>query len=105
MMIAYTVRCTFPDEATADEWVAWLRREHLADVMKGGARSAQIIRLDGTSTACEVRYLFASRAAFATYEREHAPALREEGLRRFPLERGLSYERSVGEIVAEHPPA
>lgn len=98
-MIAYTVRCTFSQESVAHEWVAWLRDEHLADVMGGGATGAEIIRIDGEAIRYEIRYRFPSRAAFVTYERDHAPRLREEGLRRFPLERGLTYERSVGAIV------
>ena len=98
-MIAYTVRCTFREQATADEWVAWLDRAHIADVMGGGAIGAEVIRLDGDSISYEVRYRFRSRRSFELYERIHAPRLRAEGLERFPLELGLSYERSVGEIV------
>ena len=99
-MIAYTVRCTFTDPAVADEWLAWLAGEHLAEVVAAGARSAEAVRLDGTPVRCEARYLFEDRAVFERYERDHAPALRADGLRRFPLERGLAYERTVGPIVA-----
>jgi hypothetical protein len=101
-VIAYTVRCTFDDENVAEEWIAWLREEHLADVRAGGAIDATVVRLDrdeGALLTCEVRYHFASREMLATYEREHAPRLRAEGLAKFPLERGLAYSRSVGEIV------
>ena len=97
-MIAYTVRCTFDDPAVMDEWIAWLRDEHVADVCAAGAVDGHLVKLDGTPQTVEVRYRFASRDAFERYERNHAPHLREEGLRLFPLERGLSYERSVGEI-------
>jgi hypothetical protein len=102
-MIAYTVRCTFTDESVADEWIAWLRDEHIADVCGAGALDGKVVRLDrseGEPLVCEVRYHFASRESMETYERDHAPRLRAEGLERFPLERGLAYERSVGEIVA-----
>ena len=99
MSIAYTVSCTFEDPGVADEWIAWLRQEHLADVLGGGATGAEVIRMDGDPLRCEVRYRFASRADFDRYERDHAPRLRAEGLERFPLERGLSYERSIGEVV------
>lgn len=98
-MIAYTVSCTFNDPAIADEWIGWLRDEHLAEVCAAGALDAEVIRFDGTPVRCEVRYHFASREAFAIYERDHAPRLRAEGLKRFPPERGLKYERSLGEIV------
>lgn len=39
------------------------------------------------------------RACFETYERDHAPRLRAEGLARFPVESGIRYSRSLGEIV------
>ena len=98
-MIAYTVICTFDDPAVADEWIQWLLDEHLAEVRAGGATHAQIVRHDGAPIRCEVRYRFATRADFETYEREHAPKLRAAGLDRFPLDRGLAYERTVGEII------
>ncbi len=104
-MFAYTVACTFEDAAVAEEWIAWLRDEHLRDVCDAGAIDALVIRCDveaGAKPRCEVRYRFTSRAAFDAYVRDHAQRLRAEGLKRFPPERGLAYERSTGEIVAEH---
>ena len=99
-MIAYTVSCTFDDPDVADEWIAWMREEHLADVCDAGAIEAQLIKLDGDPVRVEARYQFVSRQAFEEYEQNHAPRLREEGLKRFPLERGLHYERSTGELMA-----
>ena len=96
-MFAYTVTCTFPDSAVAEQWLKWLREEHLAEVCAAGALDAEVVRFDGIPARCEVRYHFASRDAFAAYERDHAPRLRAEGLRRFPPECGLKYERSIGE--------
>lgn len=103
-MIAYTVSCTFNDKAVAEEWIAWLREEHLAEVCAAapGILDAEVIRCDGTPVRCEVRYHFASRQAFALYEKNHAPRLRAEGLKRFPPERGLKYERTLGEVVHVH---
>ena len=101
-MIAYTVSCTFNDPAVADEWISWLRDEHLAEVFAAaapGILDAEVIRFDGTPVRCEVRYHFASREAFAAYEKNHAPRLRAEGLKRFPPERGLQYARSLGDVV------
>lgn len=99
--IAYTVRCEIDDAGVAGEWVAWMRGEHLADVCAAGATEAMLVRLDveGPLTF-EARYLFDSPATFEAYEREHAPALRAEGLSRFPLERGLRYSRTVGEVLS-----
>lgn len=100
MKIAYTVSCSFTDPAVAGRWMDWLRDGHLADVVAAGAESAYAVKLDGDPVRCEARYTFADRAAFDRYEREHAPRLREEGLSLFPLDLGLSYSRSVGEIIA-----
>ena len=61
------------------------------------------VRLDEDPVRCEARYLFDSREAFETYERDHAPALREEGLRAFPLDLGLSYTRTTGTVIAHSP--
>ena len=96
-MFAYTVHCQHTDEKTHQAWCRWMLDEHLADVCAAGALSAELI-VDGLR--CETRYAFADRAAFETYEREHAPRLREEGLARFPLSLGLSYSRTTGERMA-----
>ncbi len=87
MAFAYTVTCTFPDDATRDAWLAWLRDGHLADV------------LDGDPPRAEARYTFADRAAFEAYERDHAPRLRADGLARFPPGGGLAYARTTGRFV------
>lgn len=105
-MFAYTVTCTFDDSAVAQEWIAWLRDEHLRDVCDAGALDAEVVRMDGEhdgKTIAQVRYHFADRNSFARYERDHAPRLREDGLKRFPPDRGLTYSRSTGEVVAQHP--
>ena len=93
---SYVVRATFDAAPVADEWIAWLRDGHLADVMAGGALSAEVVRLDGEPLTLEVRYRFASRASFERYEREHAPRLRAEGAAKFS---GVRYVRTTGELV------
>ncbi|MFO0830081.1 MAG: DUF4286 family protein [Phycisphaerales bacterium] len=103
---SYVVHASFDDPRVADEWIAWLRDGHLADVQRGGALSAEVVRLDradaaATSVACEVRYRFASRDAFDRYLRDVAPALRAEGLAKFPPERGIRYQRTTGDVVID----
>lgn len=51
----------------------------------------------------ETQYVFPSRKAFDDYVRDHAPALRADGLKHFPPESGLTYSRQVAEIAAELP--
>lgn len=98
-LLVYTVSCVFESPAVADEWVAWLRQEHLADVLAAGAMDAEIVRLDDPATRFEVRYHFRDRDAFETYQRDHAPRLREAGLRLFPPGRGVQYHRTTGQQV------
>ena len=103
-MIAYSVTCTFQNESLAREWLEWIESEHLAEVIAAGAIDAEVVILDGNPMRCEARYHFASREEFNIYEREHAPRLRNEGLKKFPLTRGMSYVRSMGEVVVEKSP-
>ena len=106
-MFSYTLSCAFTEEAVAREWVDWLRNSHLADVCAAGALDAEIVRLDsgdnsgGATCRFEVRYHFASREAFEAYQRDHAPRLRADGLKLFPPQRGVTYERNTGEVLAQ----
>ena len=90
-----------------DLWraIAWLRDGHARELLDAGATSAEILRLEGEEIRCEVHYRFPSRAAFETYEREHAPRLRAEGLERFPPALGLRYARRSGELQSAAPGA
>ena len=101
-MYRYTVRCEFHgnDRQTVEKWLAWLRDPHIADVMKGGATGAEIVRMAGAIPAFEIRYQFASKADFDRYQTEFAPGLRDEGLQLFPPhELGLAYSRTDGEVA------
>jgi hypothetical protein len=98
-MFAYSVMCTFEDPFVALEWIEWMKREHLQDVRTAGALQAHVVRFDGDPCRCAAHYQFESREAFEAYERDHAPRLRRLGLEAFPLNRGLRYERSTGEVV------
>ncbi len=100
-MYRYTVRCEFHgnDSELVQRWLDWLRDPHIADVMRGGARGAEIVKMTADCPTFEIRYQFASREDFDRYQAEFASALREEGLEKFPLEEGLVYSRSDGEVV------
>jgi len=99
--LRYVVGVTFPDQATADRWLEWLRAGHVADVLAGGATFAQIMHHDGDAVVYEVTYSFPSREALDRYERDFAPRLREEGRRLFPPEQGIVYHRTVATILDE----
>lgn len=112
--VYYSVTATFPDEATAVEYTDWLTDGHVQQVLQAGASAARIVRLDpeeaepgGRDSArvgsprLETHYEFPSRAAFDRYVREFAPALRADGLKRFPATRGVRFERRVGQMVGQ----
>ncbi len=99
--LVYTVYTIFTDTSLADAWLRWLRGGHIAEVLAGGALDAEIVELDtpGPDRSFAVRYHFASRESFAEYERDHAPRLRAEGMALFPVEKGVTYRRTVGVLV------
>lgn len=102
MAYFYAVTATLPDEATATEYLAWLAHGHTRQVVAAGAESARIVRLDrvaGESPQIETQYVFPSRAAFDRYVATAAPALRAEGLARFPPTRSITMVRRAGEVM------
>lgn len=103
--ILYTVRASCPSLPVRGRFLAWLSPNHVLAVMKGGATSVRIVLPDRESDAApavvETQYVFPSRRAFDTYVRDHAPALRADGLKHFPPESGVTYSRQVAEIATE----
>jgi dipeptidase E len=98
-LVSYTVEATFTDPALAESWLAWLHGGHLAQVVAAGALDAEVVEMESAAgRSFEVRFHFASREAFDHYQREHAGRLREEGLRLFPVEKGVTYQRRVGVV-------
>ncbi len=103
-MFLYTVRCRFRgDVQSIDHWLAWMRDVHIEEVLECGAKSASVVKMDTDVPTYEIRYQFNSRGEFEIYERDHAPRLRAEGLELFPLDLGLSYERTTGEMLFAFP--
>lgn len=102
--VAYTVRASLPDAATAEKYLGWLVSEHLSDLLAAGAERAEAVMLedpDGEGRpVCESRYLFASREAYERYIAQEAPRLRARGAEVFPPETsGIRFERSVGMVM------
>jgi len=100
--IVYTVRATCNDLAQRGRFLAWLAPDHVEAVKAGGADSVRITLYDpetpGGRPALETQYTFPSRKAFEAYLRDHAPALRADGLKHFPPESGVTFERRTGEL-------
>ena len=103
--ILYTVRATLPTVQMRGRYLSWLVPDHVLAVQAGGAAGVRVVLPDRASdtgpATVEVQYVFPSRKAFDIYVRDHAPALRADGLKHFPPETGISYERQVAEIAAE----
>ena len=103
--ILYTVRAACLNEQQRGRYLAWLSPNHIMELMKGGATGARIVLPDRTGetgpAVVETHYTFPSRRAFDDYVRLHAPALRADGLKHFPPDSGITYERQVAEIAAE----
>lgn len=103
--ILYTV-CSFcRDVPQRGRYLAWLAPNHLLQVKAGGAQGVRVVLPDRASDTApaivEVQYVFPSRKALDTYLRDHAPALRADGLKHFPPESGITFERQVAEIATE----
>lgn len=103
--ILYTVRTLCRDLAQRGRYLSWLTPGHVAQVLAAGATSVRIVlpdRGDDTEPALvETQYVFPSRKAFDTYERDHAPTLRADGLKHFPSGSGVTTTRQVAEIATE----
>ncbi|MEZ6094771.1 MAG: DUF4286 family protein [Pirellulaceae bacterium] len=108
-MFVYTVQCEFASQDATEvsrQWITWLKNGHIEQVLAGGARAAEVVVWDGNPIQVEVQYRFPDRKSFEMYERDFAPALRREGLERFPPDQfKLSFVRKVGNVVQEFPTA
>ena len=105
--ILYTVRATCPSLQVRGRFLSWLTPSHVLEVMAGGATAVRIVlpdrESDSAQAVVETQYVFPSRKAFDDYIRDHASALRTDGLKHFPPESGVTYTRQVAEIATELP--
>lgn len=99
--IVHTVAATLPDRRSADDYVRWLEGGHIGAVLELGAHSALVVRITDPAAPIRIesRYIFSTRTLFDRYIERHAVALRADGLKRFPPESGVTFARTVGEII------
>src|SRR5690242_10762476 len=81
-MIIYNVT-TKLDAAIADEWLAWLKNEHIPEVTGTGCFShAMILRLidtgDDEGVTFAIQYHAANRELYDRYITQHAPTMRRK---------------------------
>ncbi len=85
-MIIYSVTITI-EVAVEREWLDWMRRVHVPDVLRVGCfRRATIYRLVEPSSDAPtyvIQYQSASRAEYEHYRDDFAPALQKEHSDRF----------------------
>jgi len=103
--IIYTVTCRIDYPSQEEEWLKWIKEEHMAKVLSYGAESAQIIRRDPESDSAagvyyDVFYWFAERSTYETYINDYAPKLRRESIELFPPSNGFHYTRFAGELIS-----
>jgi len=103
--IRYSVTTTIGSaEGLVDEYVAWLKDGHVQAVVAAGATNAEVLVLEqasGEPVKTVSTYVFPSRAAFDSYVEKTAPALREDGLKRFGG-KDVSFSRTIGTCVFAH---
>jgi hypothetical protein len=103
--ILYTVRATCKDVPQRGRFLSWLSPNHLLQVKAGGATTVRVVLPDRAAETApaivETQYAFPSRKAFDTYIRDHAPALRDDAIKHFPPESGVTFTRQVAEIAIE----
>jgi hypothetical protein len=101
-VVVYSVRAQFPDDATRERYIEWLRGGHCqAVVRQGGALSGEVTVLADGSV--DSRYVFGSQADFDAYEAGPAVPLRADSVLRFGPESGVRLIRSLGVRVARAP--
>ena len=103
--LLYTVRALVPTVTLRGRYLSWLVPDHVLAVKAGGAEAVRVVLPDRANESApaivEAQYVFPSRKAFDVYVRDHAQALRADGLKNFPPESGITYERQVAEIASE----
>lgn len=103
-MIVYNVTCHV-DPAIREEWIDWMQREHLPEVMATGKfLSYRFLRIDpldpsddGNSFA--IQYLAAGRSDYEEYVQVHAPALKAKTAARFKDQ--ITAFRTTLELLSE----
>ena len=86
-MIIYNVTVKV-DKSIVEEWLRWMRQEHIPDLMKTGlfvdAKLCRLMEQDETDGKTYVaQYFLDSMEHYNSYIAEHAPRMRDKGFKRF----------------------
>lgn len=103
-MIIYNVTTNI-HESVHDKWMIWMQHKHIPEMLATGkfssAKMARVlIEEEMGGVTYSVQYIAESKEILEQYYKEHAPALREEGLKLFG-DLMLSF-RTEMEVISEH---
>ena len=89
------------DPVSSEEWLNWMRTEHIPDVLSTGLfLRSQIMRIEGyeeNGVTYAIQYTLASRQHLERYQQEFAPALQQKHAEKFG-DKALAF-RTVLEII------
>ncbi len=102
--IIYTVTVFIQYRSVEEDWLAWMKNEHIPAIKQAGATEALLIHRDPENEndigiTYDIQYKFDDRGKFETYIEQHAPALRRESYEKFPLTDGFKYSRTSGIVI------
>jgi hypothetical protein len=85
-MIIYNVTVNIEHDVH-DEWLKWMKTEHIPDVMKTGFfiehKICKVLVDEEQGTTYSIQYTAPDMQALETYQRDHAPRLQKEHSDRF----------------------
>lgn len=93
------------DESVHDEWLQWMKEEHIPDVLATGKflnakMSKVLIEEEMGGNTYSVQFTTINRETLEKYYIEDAPGLREDAQKRFP-NKFVSFRTEL-EIISEH---
>lgn len=103
-MIVYNVTCSM-DEALADEWLRWMKTEHLPEVMATGCfLEYRILKLltsvvDDNGVNYAIQYTADSMDKIVEYREKHGPGLQQKTLEKYG-ESVLAF-RTLMEVISQ----
>lgn len=70
------------DPSVHEEWLKYMKEEHIPDVMKTGCfidnRIVKVLNVDDTGHTYSFQYTFLDMGDIERYQKEHAPALQAD---------------------------
>ncbi len=93
------------DESVHDEWLNWMRNEHIPDMLATGKfTSARMLKVlveeEMGGITYSVQYIAPNKEALESYYKEDADRLRGEGMKKF-ADKFVAFRTEL-EIISEH---